>query len=288
MVASVGSVEDASQDSNYHSEEWTPVVRKRFIKKDKKIGNQIVKNFKISNHIAKCNENAMRVLVGTADITNNTKMERNVPHKPRKVEAFKKNDNKGQKPEIQVTSKEFSIKKFEKLMTKGLQEVKEYYKVPNVSQSIQKLNVDLKLTIAYVDKQLELIDMLMQYKIERLPKDIRPYAELHFKKAFNDTLPKSVAENPKNFFRAFHYLGNQKRFASNYRKHLSKLFQDIKPVFMDHISFDDEYERFDTSTESFFHGKTQKLRKNIKNRGTHVRIIPAIIIPLVAMLMMCD
>jgi len=30
--------------------------------------------------------------------------------------------------------------------------------------------VDLKLTIAYVDKQLELIDMLMQYKIERLPK----------------------------------------------------------------------------------------------------------------------
>ncbi len=51
-----------------------------------------------------------------------------------------------------------------------------------------------------------------------------------------------------------HYLGNQKCFASNYRKHLSKLFQDIKPVLMDHISFDDEYERFDTSTEYFFHG----------------------------------
>jgi len=251
----------------------------------------------------------MRVLVGTADITNNAKMERNVPHKPRKVEAFKKKENKGQKPKIQVTSKEFSIKKFEKLMTKGLQEVKEYYKAPNVSQSIQKLNVDLKLTIAYVDKQLELIDMLMQYKIERLPKDIRPYAELHIKKAFNDTLPKSVAENPKTFFRAFHYLGNQKCFASNYRKHLSKLFQDIKPVFMDHISFDDEYERFDTSTEYFFHGlqdnfdmnpihykiqkkqknkKNSKTRNNIKNRGTHVRIIPAIIIPLVAMLMMCN
>jgi hypothetical protein len=38
MVSSVGSVEDALQDSNHYSEEWTPVIRKRFIKKDKNIG----------------------------------------------------------------------------------------------------------------------------------------------------------------------------------------------------------------------------------------------------------
>lgn len=49
MVASVGSMEDTSQDSTYLSEDWKPVIRKCFIKRNKKL------NFEISDHIANSN-----------------------------------------------------------------------------------------------------------------------------------------------------------------------------------------------------------------------------------------
>jgi hypothetical protein len=53
MVALVGSVEDALQDSNHHSKEWTPVVRNCFIKNDRNLGNKGLGNFEISNHIGR-------------------------------------------------------------------------------------------------------------------------------------------------------------------------------------------------------------------------------------------
>jgi hypothetical protein len=131
--------------------------------------------------------------------------------------------------------------------------VQAYYKIPNISRTIKTSHVDLKATIAYVDKQLELINMLLNYKIERLPKDIHPYADLHYRKAVKGKLPKSVAENPLNFFLTFHHLGNQWRLASNYKKQLYELIQSLKPIFKKQEQFDEEYERFDTSSEYFFH-----------------------------------
>lgn len=67
MVASVGSVEDASQDSN-HSLEWTPVMRNHFVKRNKNFENKDIRNFKNSKRIEKLNNNAIRVFVGSADI----------------------------------------------------------------------------------------------------------------------------------------------------------------------------------------------------------------------------
>lgn len=118
-------------------------------------------------------------------------------------------------------------------MLQGLQEVQDYYKVPNVYRSIKTLRITLKDTVAYVDKQLELINHLLGYKIARLPKDIRPYAELHYKKAVDEKLPASGADNPKNFFRAFHHLGHFKRY-------LYVLIQQLKTIFQNHGKFEEE------------------------------------------------
>jgi hypothetical protein len=224
MVASGGSVEDASQDSIHYSEEWTPVTRKRFIKKNKKVGNKKFENYKFPNRTVRVNNNAMKVLVGSVDnFQTNTKKDMGAPHKPQRVEALRSKKLKCQKKTVPVTSKKFSNKKFEQIMLTGLQEVQAYYKIPNVSRSLKTLQVDLKSTIEYVEKQLELIHMLLDHKIKRLPRDIRPYAELHYKKAIEGTLPRSVVENPLNFFRMFHHLGRQWQIASNYRRYLYEL-----------------------------------------------------------------
>ena len=147
----------------------------------------------------------MRVFVGSADIANNTKTVVDAPHKPIRVEAFRKQKIMEKKMPIKVTSKKFFNKEVEKIMEQGLQDVQKYYKVPNVSHSIKTLRIYLKATVAYVDKQLELINQLLDYKIARLPKDIRPYVELHYQKAVDGKPPVSVADNPKNFFREFHH-----------------------------------------------------------------------------------
>jgi hypothetical protein len=153
MVASVGSVEDASQDSTYHSKEWAPVIRNHFVKKTKNFGNKGIGNIKISKRIEQLNNNAMRVFVGSTDIANNTKTVVDAPHKPRRVEAFRKQKIMKKKMPIKVTSKKFSNKEFEKIIEQGLQEVqKYYYEVPNVSRSIKMLRIYLKATVAYVDK----------------------------------------------------------------------------------------------------------------------------------------
>lgn len=48
------------------------------------------------------------------------------------------------KVKIPIPSKNFSTKKFEKKVLKGLQEVQDYYKIPCISHSITKLRIDLK------------------------------------------------------------------------------------------------------------------------------------------------
>jgi hypothetical protein len=90
MVALVGSVEDASQYSNHYSEEWTPEMMNRFVKRNRNLGNKKVRNFKISKCIEQFNNNAMNVFVGSVDIANDTRTGVNEPQKTRKVEAFRK------------------------------------------------------------------------------------------------------------------------------------------------------------------------------------------------------
>ncbi len=100
-----------------------------------------------------------------------------------------------------------------------------------------------------MDNQLELIDMFLNYDFAHLLKD----AEIHFKKAVDRKLPKSVSEIPKNFFRVFYRLGHQHHHASNFKKHLYHLIQNLKPILKNRERFNDEYERFDMPTEYFFY-----------------------------------
>jgi hypothetical protein len=46
MVALVGSMKGALQDSNHYLEEWMPVTKNHFIKIDKKLRNKKNGNFK--------------------------------------------------------------------------------------------------------------------------------------------------------------------------------------------------------------------------------------------------
>jgi hypothetical protein len=155
-----------------------------------------------------------------------------VPHKQLKAEALKKK----KKPVIKtrkasVTSKEFSNKKFQKLLDQGVKDLKDYYRDPCILQKFMILSVDVKQTLKYLVKQLEFYDMLVDFQIARLPKYFRPYAELHFKKAFVGKLPDNIMENTKHIFHIFHKIGVQKRYASNYKAHLHKLISHMNPIF---------------------------------------------------------
>ncbi len=140
-------------------------------------------------------------------------------------------------------------------MVQGLQEVQDYYKVPNVYRSIKTLRITLKDTVAYVDKQLEPIY------------HIRPYAELHYKKAVDEKLPASGADNPKNFFRAFHHLGHYKRY-------LYVLIQQLKTIFQNHGKFEEEQIWCIDGIlllEDNFETTNRKIRKNKNNRKINMK-----------------
>jgi hypothetical protein len=86
MVASVGSKEDASRNPTSRSAEWTQVTAREFI-----TGKQAWKPKKKGISNSRVNKSAMRVFVETvAKDNDHSQKEVNVPHKPRKVEAFKK------------------------------------------------------------------------------------------------------------------------------------------------------------------------------------------------------
>jgi len=72
------------------------------------------------------------------------------------------------------------------------------------------LDVDIKKKLAYFAKQVEFLDKLLDYKIARLPKHFHPYANLHFRKAYDEKLLKSVEDNHKHIFHVFHRIGNHK------------------------------------------------------------------------------
>jgi len=62
----------------------------------------------------------------------------------------------------------------------------------------------------------------------RLPKYFRPYARIHYKKAFRNELPDPVMNNKKYISHAFHRIGYQKSYASTYRKFLMTFLNSLK------------------------------------------------------------
>ena len=206
------------------------------------------------------NQNAMRVFIKAAEkkkiIDEEEKGERkieSVPHKQSKAEALKKKKKTVVKSKkASVSSMEFSNKKFQKLLDQVIKELKDYYKIPCISKKVISLCVDIKQTLKYLEKQLEFYDRLKDFQIARLPKYFRPYAELHFKKAFDGKLPNDVMANPKHMFHLFHKIGSQKSYTSSYKAHLHHLLFLLTPTFNQQEDFDDEKYKFDESTEWFF------------------------------------
>jgi len=96
--------------------------------------------------------------------------------------------------------------------------MEEYHKTPNAYVSAMKLKVDMQQTMVYLNKQMKLYKMLLNYKISRLPEYFHPYAELHYKRAYKNELPESVRSNEKHMFHLFHRIGYQKSYARTYEK----------------------------------------------------------------------
>jgi hypothetical protein len=284
MVASVGSKEDAQMNTNHLLADWKVVTGKKVLKKlNKKTQVEIPKSERI-------NQNALHVFVKATEkkkINDEEEKEerkiKSVPHKQFKAEALKKKKKTVIKSKkASVTSKEFSNKKFQKLLDQGVKDLKDFYKIPCVLQKVMSLCVETKQTIKYLVKQLEFFDMLKDLQIARLPKYFRPYAELHFKKAFDGKLPDNVMDDPKHIFPIFHKMGRQKRYTSSYKAHLHQLISHMTPVFNNQEDFDDEKYKFDESTEWFFgtigdqiredekmhifNNKPEKQNKNQKNK----------------------
>jgi hypothetical protein len=287
MVALVGSKEDAQTNTNHLSADWKLVTGNKALKKLNKKGQlEISKSERV-------NQSAMRVFVKTAEKKKITDKEekdekkiKSVPHKPSNAEALKKKKEKVIKSKkASFTSKEFSNKKFQKLLDQGVKDLKDSYKIPCISQKVRSLCVDIKQTLKYLVKQLEFYDMLKDIQILRLPKYFRPYEELHFKKAFDGKLPDNLMDNPKHIFHIFHTIGRQKRYTSSYKAHLHQLVSHMILIFNNQEDYDDEKYKFDAATKWFFgiiedqihedekmhiyNNKTQKTNKNQQNKKTH-------------------
>jgi len=295
MVASVGSDEDAQTNINHLSEDWKVVMGRKVLKKLKKN-----KQVEISKS-EKFNQNAMRIFVKAAEqkeiIDEEEKEEKkieSVPHKQFKAEAPKKKKKTLIKfKKASVTTKEFSNKKFQKLLDQGVKELKDFYKIPCISKKVISLGVDIKQTLKYLEKQLEFYDMMKDFQIARLPKYFRPYAELHFKKAFDGKLPDNVMDNPKHIFHIFHKIGRQKKYSSTYKAHLHHLLLLLSPAFDKQEDFDEEKFKFDESTEWFFgtigdqfhedekmhifNTKKEKQNKNQKNKESKYKAAPVLV-----------
>jgi hypothetical protein len=208
MVASVGSDEDAPMNNANQSADWKTVTRKS------KKGNAKTR-VKISN--LRINENAMRVFIKTMAKNDEPRSKPvNAPHKPRKVEAFKnKAHSKPKKAIKDQTSKKFPNSKFQKILDLGMAEMKMYDKSnngSNIVESTKKLRQEYLKTLKHLENQLTVYKLLLKFKISRIPKYFRPYAELHFKRAAEDDLPETVRKSPRHMFHEFHRLGDQQRY----------------------------------------------------------------------------
>jgi hypothetical protein len=182
MAASVGCKEDAPRNSTNHSEEWVNMASRKFIKSFDNSRKKGISNFRM-------NQNAMRVIVGSTEQTNITsEVNKNAPHQQPKAEAFKRKTvkikcNPGN---VQVTTKTFSNKKFEKIHTQGLNDLADYHKSPNAFILAMKLKVDVEQALVYIKKQLQVYKLLLDFKINRLPENFRPYAKLHYRRAYHN------------------------------------------------------------------------------------------------------
>jgi len=113
---------------------------------------------------------------------------------------------------IVTKKKTLPPKEFQQLLNLGMTGLEGYNKSPNVLGITKALQKELKETLIHLKKQLKLYKLLLEFKISRLPKYFHPYAKLHFQKAFQNELPKSVLSNEKHIFHLFHHLGYQKGY----------------------------------------------------------------------------
>jgi hypothetical protein len=270
MVASVDCKEDASRDSTDRLAEWTQVTGRQFI-----TGRQAWKPKKKGISNSRVSEQAMRVFIETMAKTNDSsKQEANVPHKPRKVEAFKKKAPVLRKKVIKdLTSKSFPNSKFQKNFDLGVAEMKEYesyHKGSTIFESTRKLKKDYISTLQHLENQLKVYKLVLKFKISRIPKYFCPYAELHFKRAAQNFLPASVRDNPKHMFHHYHRLGIQQWYVNRYKVVLTSLLQNLD-FHMDTLKT--EHRRYEDSSEYFYdllynepdtYFKHEKIQKNVK------------------------
>jgi hypothetical protein len=165
MVASVGSVEDAPMNNANQSAGWKTVTRK--IKK----GNAKKTHVQVSNP-SKINQNAMKVIIETAAKNNEPELkEVNAPHKPRRVEAFKKKaPSKHEKVLKDQTSKKFPNSKFQEILDQGAAKMSAYdkpYNGSNVFESTKKLKKEYLKTLKHLENQLKIYKLLLKFKISR-------------------------------------------------------------------------------------------------------------------------
>jgi len=284
MVASVGSDEDAPMNNANQSADWKTVTRKF------KKGNAKTR-VKVSN--LRINENAMRVFIKTAAKNDEPKSKPvNAPHKPRKVEAFKnKAHSKPKKALEDQTSKKFPNSKFQKILDLGMTEMKKYDRSLNSSkvvESTKKLKQDYLKTLEHLENQLKVYKLLLQFKISRIPKYFRPYAELHFKRAVRDELPDSIRSCPRHMFNDFHRLGDQKRYVTKYRTILRAMLQNMEfhmgKLEKEQIRYKDSSDYFyefmyDEETNTYFKPeKTQKIKNRQNPRKRMLLLIPILLV----------
>jgi hypothetical protein len=284
MVALVGSDEDALMDNANQSADWKTVTRKF------KKGNAKTR-VKVSN--LRINENAMRVFIKTAAKNDEPKSKPvNAPHKPRKVEAFKnKAHSKPKKALKDQTSKKFPNSKFQKILDLGMAEMKKYdrsFNGSNVVESTKKLKQDYLKTLKNLENQLKVYKLLLQFKISRIPKYFRPYAELHFKRAVQDELPDSIRSCPRHMFNVFHRLGDQTRYVKKYRTILRAMLQNMEfhmgELEEEQLRYKDSSDYFyefmyDEETNTYFKPeKTQKNQKKTKSQKKNVVTNPYLLV----------
>jgi len=157
--------------------------------------------------------------------------------------------------------------------------MEEYHKTPNAYVSAMKLKVDMQQTMVYLNKQMKLYKMLLNYKISPLPEYFHPYAKLHYKRAYKNELPESVRSNEKHMFHLFHRIGYQKSYARTYEKFSETVIDHLEEQFE---AFEDEQHRFEKSSEQFYYSMemleeeiyiyTTKNDKKCKNTNTQKNI----------------
>jgi hypothetical protein len=170
MVASVGSMKNALRNSTSRSVEWTKDTAREFV-----TGERVWKPKKKEISNSRVNRNAMRVYIETAAKNNDPSEEKevNVPHKPRRVEAFKKKAPIPIKKVKKVqTAKSFSNSKFQKNFDLGVAEMHDYdrsHKGSNIYESTKKLKKDYVGTLRHLEYQLKIYKLLLKFKFLVFP-----------------------------------------------------------------------------------------------------------------------